>query len=139
MRPAAQWCTLCYVDLRPTAQARVVAETPDPELVSVPEAPRDDVATAEQVAAIGRGKHAKGASSEEQPGAGPAPAPDEKDLGVEAMLALLAAETRRPIPGLGGVARKLDSGGGRTALMAGGIVAFSAVLFVLMAIVGSLL
>jgi hypothetical protein len=52
------------------------------------------------------------------------------------MLALLAAESKKP---LGGIAGRLDSTGSRVGLMAGGMVAIAALLFLVMAVLGSLI
>jgi hypothetical protein len=52
------------------------------------------------------------------------------------MLALLAAESSKP---LGGITSRLDSTASRIGLMAGGIVAVSALLFLVMAVIGSML
>jgi hypothetical protein len=63
-------------------------------------------------------------------------APTEPTLEVEAMLALLAAESSKP---LGGLVGRLDTNAGRFGLIAGGIVAFSALLFLVLAVIGSML
>ncbi len=138
-RRGAQWCTLCYTDLR-------VAPVREPELVSVPEAPADEVgrpvsaAAAAQVASAGRGKHARREPTEENvataSGQGARGSVADDELGTEAMLALLAAESRKPLSGIAG---RLDSTGSRVGLMAGGMVVIAALLFVVMAVLGSLL
>jgi hypothetical protein len=96
-------------------------------------------------AAANRGKHARLDLAEEPPPPPPPPAPgrgrralamDEDALGTEAMLALLAAESRKPLTGLAG---RLDSNATRVGVMAGGIVIFSAVIFIVMAIIGSMI
>jgi hypothetical protein len=61
---------------------------------------------------------------------------DEDVLGAEAMLVLLAAESRKP---LGGIAGRLDSTGSRIGLMAGGMVLIAGLLFCVMVVIGSLL
>ena len=133
MRAGAQWCTLCYTDLRPApVQPEPVEREPverepvERELVTVPES-------------AGTGKHARRSSAYDEVGgtttvtetSGPDPA-----LGADAMLALLAAETSHPLAGLTG---RFESTGSRIGLMAGGVVVVSAVLFVLMVLIGSLL
>ena len=96
-------------------------------------------------AAAGRGKHARLDPAEEPPPPPPSPAPgrgrrslavDEDVLGTEAMLALLAAESSKPLHGLAG---RLDSNTTRVGIMAGGIVLFSALIFVAMAVIGSMI
>jgi hypothetical protein len=63
-------------------------------------------------------------------------APAEPTLEAEAMLALLAAESGRP---LGGLVGRFDTTAARFGLIAGGIVAFSALLYLVLAIIGSML
>jgi hypothetical protein len=99
-------------------------------------------------AAANRGRHARPDPAEEPPRpAPPAPAPgrgrrgvaeDETEdvLGTEAMLALLAVESGKPLHGLAG---RLDSNATRVGVMAGGIVLFSALIFVVMAVIGSMI
>ena len=132
-RVGAQWCTLCYTDLRP-APVRVETPVPEPdpeparepELVSVPAAP------------AARGKHARRSPSPDdivpaQPG------PAEVASAADAMLAQLAAESSAPLAGLGGLFSRLESGGARAALLVAGILLVGTVLFGLMALIGSLL
>ncbi len=52
------------------------------------------------------------------------------------MLALLAVESSKPLHGLAG---RLDSNATRVGVMAGGIVLFSALIFVVMAVIGSMI
>ena len=168
-RPGAQWCGLCHTNLRATtvratvpASDRVsvpqaahdlaessvrLQQTPEP-------APRtaaqpEPLASAEPAplaptASTGRGKHARHDPAEESPPQSPPPpgrgrrgvAVDEDVLGPDAMLALLAAESSKP---LGGLTGRLESTGARIALMAGGMVAIAGLLFIVMAILGSML
>lgn len=60
----------------------------------------------------------------------------EPELGTEAMLALLAAESKKP---LGGLAGRLDSNATRVGVVVAGIVLFSALLFLVMVVLGSML
>ncbi len=118
-----------------------------------PMTPPDPVslASAEPVPAVApaanRGKHARPDPDEEPPPPPPPPAPgrgrrglplDETEdvLGTEAMLALLAVESSKPLHGLAG---RLDSNATRVGVMAGGIVLFSALIFVVMAVIGSMI
>jgi len=120
-RPGAQWCTLCYADLRPPPVIPRRAERAEPaerELVTVPPAP-------------GKGKHARRGAAAEERTAEPDPG-----LRAEAMLALLAAETGNP---LGGLTGRFESTGSRIGLMVGGVVVVAGVLFLLMLVIGSLL
>ena len=133
-RPGAQWCTLCYADLRP-APAR--SRRADPALVTVPPTPAP---TPTAVAAAGRGKHARQDPTVEEGGSEsglPARTSDEEALrSADAMLAMLAAEQTKPLPGLSG---RLDSTGARVGLMAGGMALIALVLFLVMAVIGTML
>jgi hypothetical protein len=133
------------VDLAEVAVS--LREPPEPAPMT-PTRP-DPIASAEPPAAAaapaGRGKHARNDPAEEPLPPPPPPAPgrgrrslanDEDALGTEAMLALLAAESSKPLHGLAG---RLDSNASRVGVMAGGIVLFSALLFVVMAVIGSLI
>jgi len=97
-------------------------------------------------AAACRGKHAR-VDPDEEPPPPPPPAPgrgrrglaeneDADVLGAEAMLALLAAESRKPLSGIGG---RLDSTGSRIGLMAGGMALIAGLLLIVMVVIGSLL
>jgi hypothetical protein len=112
--------------------------------VSLQETPGPDPTASDEAAvAANRGKHARRDPADERPSAPPAPgrgrralAVDEDVLGADAMLVLLAAESRKPLNGLAG---RLDSTGSRVAVMAGGMVIFAALIFVVMAVIGSML
>jgi hypothetical protein len=124
----ADWCTLCYTDLRaaPPAPESVVA----PEAVAVPP-PVAQGAEAVDAASPVRGRHARRAS------AASAPALDADARTADAMLAqLAAAESANP---LGRAAGSLDSPAKKVALMIGGAVSVTALLFLLMVVVGALL
>lgn len=131
VRADADWCTLCYTDLRPPVEA------PQETVV--------EATAAEPVEVVGgRGKHARQSTSYDDPAAGareaqaadPRELPEEAALGVEAMFAVLAAQSTPP---LGPLARYLDSTGSRTAVMVGGLAAVTVLGFALMALLGSLL
>lgn len=120
VRGHADWCTLCYTDLRP-------APEPEPQ----PE-PAVGEAGLPAVAADPKGKHARRAPLEDEPA--PSPAGISKDgLNVDAMFALLAAESTAPLGRLSG---RLDTKGAQLTLMVGGLVAVVAVMLVLMFIGG---
>lgn len=139
MRPGAQWCTLCHTDLRPAAEPVPV---PEPELVTLSEPlPLSRPVSVPELVSVpgsppvGRGKHARRDPSYDETTA-VTEQPREQALGTDAMLALLAAESAKP---LGALASRLDSSGAKIGVMAGGVVLVAAVLFVLMAVIGSLL
>jgi hypothetical protein len=98
----------------------------------------DPAATA--VAPASRGKHSKQDRVDEPPppapGRGRRAAPADDALGADAMLALLAAESSKPLTGLSG---RLDSTGARIALMAGGMALFATFLFLVMAVIGTMI
>jgi hypothetical protein len=130
VRAGSDWCTLCYTDLRPAPP------TPEPA-GSAPEpagsAPEPAGSAPEPVADVGdhpvrpRGKHARRARSDSDP---------ELETAAETMLAqLAAAESADP---LGRLAGQVDSPGKKFALMVGGAVALTAVLFLLMVVLGAL-
>jgi hypothetical protein len=111
--------------------------------VTVPETPTSTSTTTTppvSVAAGGRGKHARQAAigEESDPESGlPARLGDEEVLrSADAMLAMLAAEQTKPLPGLSG---RLDSTGARVALMAGGMALIALVLFLVMVVIGAML
>ena len=140
----AQWCTLCYADLRPApARSRRAA----PVAVTVPPTPTETLTetptetqtpTQVSVTAAGRGKHARQGTTVEvsAPERGlPTRTPDEEVLRrADAMLAQLAAEERKPLPGLMG---RLDSKGARVAVTAGGMALVALLLFLVMALLGT--
>jgi hypothetical protein len=123
VRAGSDWCTLCYTDLRPAPP------TPEPAR----SAPEPAESAPEPVADVGdhpvrpRGKHARRARSDSDP---------ELETAAETMLAqLAAAESADP---LGRLAGQVDSPGKKFALMVGGAVALTAVLFLLMVVLGAL-
>jgi hypothetical protein len=160
-RRGAQWCTLCYADLRPapprSRRAEPVLETVPPTPTTAP-TPAPTTAPVPVVVA-GRGKHARPGSTveatvpqhsgaeqsgaeqsgTEQSGAGsgpPARTADEEALrSADAMLALLALEQTPPLPGLSG---RLDSKGARVALTVGGMALVGLFFFLVMALLGTI-
>jgi hypothetical protein len=79
-----------------------------------------------------RGRHAR----HDRPRAGEPDTLVDEGLTPDAMLAQLAAETRSPV---GSIGARFSSSAAKAGLMVGGVVAFTALLFVLMALFGSLL
>jgi hypothetical protein len=133
----AEWCTLCYADLRPPA--------PEPEpaapLDAEPAAPLDaepgltPSASDEASAApsVPTGKHARrAASTTGEPGDDPRLA----GVDVDVMLSRLAAETP---PALGPLAGRLDSKASRVAAVSAGVAVVGLVLLLVMTVLGSLL
>lgn len=102
----AQWCSLCYADLRPRRVGEgAVGERPGPGEAPVPHrpAPRDELPPGEQLL------------------------PDQQ---VEVLLAGLAAQSRVSVPGV------LARPGARVALMVGGTVVAMALAFALLTVLG---
>lgn len=149
-RPGAQWCGLCHTSLR-AAPVQATA----PARVTVPQAAVDHAEASVSLqesperptAAASRGKHARIDPTEEPPPPPPGPgggrrgvaaaeSEDEVLLGADAMLALLAAESAKPLGQLSG---RFDSTASRIGLMAGGMFLFAGLLFVVMAIIGSMI
>lgn len=156
VRAGSDWCTLCYADLRPAPEPAVPTPVAPAE-VTPPVAPADvtpPVARAEGTAPVARsalpqssaaghyaadqahrpapvtprGKHARHASAE--------PAFDP-ELSPDALLARLAAEeAKNPF---GAYAGLLDTPGKKIGLMVGGALLATGLLFLVMAVLGSLL
>jgi hypothetical protein len=123
----ADWCTLCYADLRPPAEPEPARDA-EVAAGSVPATP---------VAAPPRGKHAR-----RTPTAGSVTSAGGRDaelaagVDVDLMLAQLAAETTPP---LGDFMGRFDTKASRALVIAGGVAAVGLVLLLAMTIVGSLL
>lgn len=138
VRQDAQWCTLCYADLRPApADPVALAEPAEPGLQQL--TPADSAAAPGADASPpdlpptpprpSRGRHARRAPDE--------PVGDTLgDVDVDAMLAQLAAESDS---GLGALSGRLASPGAKAVVIGGGIALVCLVLVLLMVIVGSLL
>ena len=127
VRAGADWCTLCYADLRPAPEPEPAVPGPADLTVGVPE----DEGVAGQPR---RGRHAR--LDPAYDGAAPTDADPDTGLSVDAMLALLAAENDQPLQGL---TSRLDTTGSRVVAMVGGFVVVMVVIFALMYLVGSLL
>jgi hypothetical protein len=140
IRPDADWCTLCYADLRPAPPEPDPAPEPDPvpELDPVVDAvpelmvdaePLDESALGDDVP-VRVGKHARRLPSvEEEP-------VSLDDVDVDAMLAQLAIESDS---GLGPLAGRLQSKGSKALAVTAGVTIVGVLLFVVMAILGALL
>ena len=138
VRAGSDWCTLCYIDLRPepvrTPAATVPADLSPaaPSPVAAPaaqiEGPAAPDALLQGAAAGHRGKHARPA---------PATSPGEAEELAAQLLAQLAVSESGV--GLGKFTALVDTSGKKIGLMIGGTLAAIVLLFALMAIVGSLL
>jgi hypothetical protein len=115
----ADWCTLCYADLRPPPPPPPVADE-----AGSPVAP-----------ASPRGKHARRAATDEEAVAPSLTGVNKDGLSVDAMFAILKSESTAP---LGALAGRFDNKGAQLTLMVGGLVAIAAVLLVLMFLAGLL-
>jgi hypothetical protein len=145
VRAGDQWCTLCYADLR-AAAASPPAEPPqdgvgppgsDDPVPHAADPAADAVEPDAPVAAVPGGRHARRAAQPPGPAgtaSGGRTAVEEVDPDV--LLVQLAADSGFALHGLAG---HLDSPGAKVAVMAGGIVAVTLVMFLLMLVVGSLL
>ena len=121
MPAGADWCSLCFADLRPPP--------PEPEPgVAVEEVPIQEVAVEESTQPV-----AAPLTVPEPPGEQDAPGPSPR---VEAMLAELAAEESARTPG---VLDRFSSRGMRVAVMIGGTVVLSLVLVLVIWVLGILL
>jgi len=124
----AEWCTLCYADLR-------VEPVPEPEPALGPELEAEPALAPDQLPVDApvdippsAGKHARRRADE---------APGSLDgVDVQAMLAQLAAESDS---GLGPLAGRMQTKESKAFVIVGGIAVVCLVLFVLMALLGALL
>lgn len=140
VRAGSDWCTLCYSDLREPAPAAAVAVPAAPDARPAV-GPADPPALLQRSAAAQqagerpsrpRGKHARTAPI----GTAQAAALDP-ELRAEALVARLkAAESGNPF---GRWSALLDSPGKKVAVMAGGAVLATSLLFLVMVALGTLL
>jgi hypothetical protein len=133
--PGADWCTLCFADLRvaPVAPLPMVTEgEAAPDLALAVEQPLVPEQVAEP-AVDGRGKHARAATTYGDPA--PLDAADLTALQARAdeMLAILAAESGHP---MGPLADRLESTTSRVVAGLIGLVALSAVGLLVMTVLG---
>ncbi len=133
-RSDAEWCSLCYADLRPAPVPVPVSDPPGP------------VTSAADVPAVATARHRAGAGDLGEDGAKDGPADDGTTVegltvaqaeSTDAMLAILAIESRSDT--LAGLGTRFGSNGQKVALMVGAFVGVTVVLFALMALLGLLL
>ena len=122
----AQWCSLCYASLggppAPSAEPVVSGEHAEEDL---PETPAPDVRP--------RGKHARHATP---PGVAPASDPDVEQTAAALLAQLAASESGSPLGRYSGL---VDTPAKKVGLMVGGAVAAMLFLFIVMAVVGTVL
>ena len=139
VRAGSEWCTLCYADLRPKPDpAPPVSQEPSSEALAEVEHVGAAMADLPAPAApTPRGKHAKRAAAESVFGQ-PTAVVDDAEVGAIAdrMLAELASQRENP---LGPLSTAVDTKAKQVALMVGGAFAGMFLLFVLMALLGTLL
>lgn len=140
----AQWCSLCYADLRPAAPEQRVDGQPASDPAGAPSAlppelpaeQKDELGQgrpAAEPAARPRGKHARRAAPEDQPSA----LPTDLEQTAAALLAQLAAsESGSPLGRYSGL---VDTSAKKVGLMLGGAVVAMIALFLLMVLAGSIL
>lgn len=134
---SSDWCTLCFLDLRPALPALPALPAPSAPSAS-PALESDNVPGS-------RGRHVRPPATAPAPTAtatatvsGPGPAGETlTEEAVELMLAQLAAEVSG-VP-LGRVLDQLATPGRKIALMVGGSIALTVVVVLLMAAAGVLL
>ena len=135
VRTGSDWCTLCYADLRPAPPVRepVAAVEPEPVAASVEPVDPPVVETLEAVdvaaAPVGRGKHAKRAST------AALGAPPEVEALADQMLAELAAT--RSNDRLSSMVSALDEPGKKIGFIIGGVIGATCVLFIVLTILGA--
>lgn len=138
VRAGSDWCTLCFADLRPTpAPGPVAATAPEPVAAaeSVPQPGPEQVPAGVDTPGVGaapvaprRGKHAKHAAR---------PSTAETEALAAQLLAQLAVEESGSP--LGRYSSLMDTTGKKVALMVGGAVAVTLLVFAFMALVGAFL
>ena len=136
VRTGSDWCTLCYADLRPVPPVvePVAALEPEPlstpvEPVDVPGAETVDAVGVAPAAPVGRGKHAKRAST------AALGAPPEVEALADQMLAELAAT--RSNDRLSSMVSALDEPGKKIGFIIGGVIGATCVLFIVLTVLGA--
>ena len=134
VRTGSDWCTLCYADLRPAVAEPVAALEPEPpstpvEPVDLPVAETFEAVDLAPAAPVGRGKHAKRATT-----AALGAAPEVEAL-ADQMLAELAAT--RSNDRLSSMVSALDEPGKKIGFIIGGVIGATCVLFIVLTILGA--
>ena len=136
VRTGSDWCTLCYADLRPAPPVAepVAAREPEPltapvEPVDLPVAETFEAVDLAPAAPVGRGKHAKRASTARLG------APPEVEALADQMLAELAAT--RSNDRLSSMVSALDEPGKKIGFIIGGVIGATCVLFIVLTILGA--
>jgi hypothetical protein len=139
--PGADWCTLCYTDLREPPDPPVVEATPETELTVepalVPERAGEQVGErAGEQPAVTQGKHTR--STTAYGDAAPLDAAELTALEARAdeMLAMLAAESGHP---MGPLADRLESTSARVVAGLIGLVVLSTAGLLVMTVLGHFL
>ena len=142
--PGADWCTLCFADLRPKEMREAPAVPPAAEAVPGTEPAVDAaVGAALEPAARGNGKHARAATTYDDTALTAVPAVTPRDPAetaeIEAradeMLAILAADNRNR---LGPVAERLTTTHSRIVAGLIGLVGVSLLGWLVMTVLGHL-
>jgi hypothetical protein len=136
VRTGSDWCTLCYADLRPAPPVAEPVAALEPEPLSTPVEPVD-LPVAETVEAVdlapaaplGRGKHAKRAST------AALGAPPEVEALADQMLAELAVT--RSNDRLSSMVSALDEPGKKIGFIIGGVIGATCVLFIVLTTLGA--
>jgi hypothetical protein len=133
VRAGADWCTLCYHDLRPAVvePEPVVVPVDEPELADVDTEPAPESGSESAPARTGR--HAAGPDTTSASGN----APGLPDAQIALMLAQLAAEESGPP--LGSISSKVATPGAKAVLIIGGSVLATVLAWLLMTLFGTLL
>ena len=136
VRTGSDWCTLCYADLRPAPPVAepVAALEPEPltapvEPADLPLAETDEVVDLVPAVSVGRGKHAKRAST------AAVGAPPEIEALADQMLAELAAT--RSNDRLSSMVSALDEPGKKIGFIIGGVIGATCLLFIVLTILGA--
>jgi hypothetical protein len=131
--PGADWCTLCYTDLRPPPEPPVVEAAPEPELVVEP-APVPEQ-SGEQPAVV-QGKHTRSATAYGDAAPLDAAGLTAFEARADEMLAMLAAESSHP---MGPLADRLESTSSRVVAGLIGLVVLSTAGLLVMTVLGHFL
>jgi hypothetical protein len=142
VRTGSDWCTLCYADLRPAPQATAAEPVAEPAVETAAETVVEPPVLLEAPAEAmspRTGKHARRTPVEGHEPIDAAASPGSPD--VEALAARMLAElsVSQPKSPLGPLAASFDTPAKKAGLMVGGTLAVICLLFILMAVAGTLL